>query len=263
MGHFWRLCSAPFAWKAGKLGMGEVVGKNAQVNQYQQLDQGAVGDTVEGVRARIVARFPDRDLGDVATEVGAAVKRAAMAGRPPPLRRVARAVCFGLAGLVGVATVAAILIVIRDAFRAARGRASFDWLPLIESAVNDVAFAGIAVVFLLTMSSRLDRRAILRELHGLRSLAHVIDMHQLTKDPERYLSQPTPTEASIIQTMTPSDLGRYLDYCSELLSLVAKTAALYAQISTDSLVLDTVSEIESLTSGLSRKIWQKISLLHG
>jgi hypothetical protein len=237
--------------------------KNADVNRYQQLDQRAVADTVDAVRARIIARFPDRDLGAVAGEVGAAAARAAQAGSPPLVRRVVRGICFGLAGLVGLATVAAIVIVVRDAFRAAQGRASFDWLPLIESAVNDVAFAGIAVVFLLTMSNRLDRRAILGELHRLRSLAHVIDMHQLTKDPERHLSQPTPTEASVVESMSASDLGRYLDYCSELLSLVAKTAALYAQISTDSLVLDTVSEIESLTSGLSRKIWQKISLLHG
>ena len=28
------------------------------------------------------------------------------------------------------------------------------------------------------------------------------------------------------------------------------------------MVLDTVSEIEVLTTGMSRKIWQKISLLH-
>jgi len=31
--------------------------------------------------------------------------------------------------------------------------------------------------------------------------------------------------------------------------------------STDALVLDTVSEIENLTTGMGRKIWQKISLL--
>ena len=49
---------------------------------------------------------------------------------------------------------------------------------------------------------------------------------------------------------------------SELLSLLSKTAALCGQDSTDALVLDTVSEIEILTLGMSRKIWQKISLLH-
>jgi hypothetical protein len=46
-----------------------------------------------------------------------------------------------------------------------------------------------------------------------------------------------------------------------MLSLVGKVAALCAEESQDSVVLDTVSTIETLTTGMSRKIWQKISLL--
>lgn len=229
---------------------------------YEHLDVGAVVATAESVQARVAARFPDRQLGEVAGAVRAAAARAADAGRRTPLRKVVRLVCTLAAAAVGVGTVAALVIVVRDAVHAADGRASFDWLPVIESAVNDLAFAAIATFFLLTVSQRLDRHAIVAELHRLRSLAHVIDMHQLTKDPERLLSKPTPTEASVEDTMTAAELGRYLDYCSELLSLVAKTAALYSQESHDALVLDTVSEIEGLTIGLSRKIWQKIALLH-
>jgi hypothetical protein len=61
--------------------------------------------------------------------------------------------------------------------------------------------------------------------------------------------------------MDAAELANYLDYCSEILSLVAKTAALCAEESTDAVVLDTVSEVETLTIGLSREMWQKISLL--
>jgi hypothetical protein len=56
-------------------------------------------------------------------------------------------------------------------------------------------------------------------------------------------------------------MEHYLDYCSELLSLVGKTAALCAEESRDAIVLETVSRIEQLTNGMSRKIWQKISVL--
>lgn len=56
-------------------------------------------------------------------------------------------------------------------------------------------------------------------------------------------------------------MRRYLDFCSQLLSLVAKIAALAAQENDDAVVLDTVSEIETLTVGISRKIWQKLSLV--
>ena len=156
--------------------------------RYEHLDVGSVVATADAVQARIAARFPERQLGAVAGAVRAAAARAAAAGERPPVRRLSRLVCALLAAAVVAGTLVALVIVVRDAVAAADGRASFDWLPVIESAVNDVAFAGIATFFLLTVSQRMDRHAIIAELHGLRSLAHVIDMHQLTKDPEFLLS---------------------------------------------------------------------------
>ena len=61
--------------------------------------------------------------------------------------------------------------------------------------------------------------------------------------------------------MDAARLSRYLDYCSELLSLVTKLAALYGQALSDGVVFGAVNDIESLVGGLQRKIWQKISLL--
>jgi len=61
--------------------------------------------------------------------------------------------------------------------------------------------------------------------------------------------------------MTAFQLTRYLDYCSELLSIVGKLTALYAQSLPDSVVVAAVNNIETLTTGLSRKIWQKIMQL--
>ena len=84
----------------------------------------------------------------------------------------------------------------------------------------------------------------------------------LTKDPERLMSHPAPTMSSPARTMTRSELGRYLDYCSELLSLTSKIAALFVERFDDPVTLGAVNEIESLTAGLSRKIWQKISMLN-
>jgi hypothetical protein len=63
--------------------------------------------------------------------------------------------------------------------------------------------------------------------------------------------------------MSVYEIMRYLDYCSEMLSLTGKVAALYAQNFRDGVVLSSViNEIENLTTGLSRKIWQKIMILH-
>jgi len=98
-------------------------------------------------------------------------------------------------------------------------------------------------------------------VNELRALAHVIDMHQLTKDPEMVFRRHQATEVSPTHNMTALELNRYLDYCSEMLSIVSKIGALYVQSFPDSQALTAVDDIESLTNGLSRKIWQKIMIL--
>jgi hypothetical protein len=69
------------------------------------------------------------------------------------------------------------------------------------------------------------------------------------------------TPVSPPRTYTPFELQRYLDYCSEMLALISKIAVLYVQDSADSETVAIVDDIEDLTNGLSRKIWQKIMLI--
>ena len=94
-------------------------------------------------------------------------------------------------------------------------------------------------------------------------MAHIVDMHQLTKDPERVrMGDESPdTPSSPVRTLTVFQLSRYLDYCSESLSLLSKFAALYVQDFDDPVTMSAVNEVENLTNGLSRKIWQKIMIL--
>jgi hypothetical protein len=56
------------------------------------------------------------------------------------------------------------------------------------------------------------------------------------------------------------ELVRYLDYCSEMLSLAAKVAAVYAQSTRDPTVVAASSDLQQLTANLSSKIWQKIRI---
>jgi len=55
--------------------------------------------------------------------------------------------------------------------------------------------------------------------------------------------------------------GAELMHSSELLGLIGKVGAFYAQNLADPIVLTAVDEVEGLTTGLSRKIWQKIAIL--
>src|SRR6185295_16275202 len=104
-----------------------------------------------------------------------------------------------------------------------------DFLQGSEAAINEVVFLGIAVFFFFTLETRLKRRRALKAIHELRSIAHIIDMHQLTKDPERIAGAPTGTELTAKRPQSPAELIRYLDYCSDLLALISKIAALYVQ----------------------------------
>ncbi len=118
-------------------------------------------------------------------------------------------------------------------------------------------------MFLARWETRLKRARTLRHLYELRAFAHVIDMHQLTKDPSIVLGGggPRTTASSPQRPMSEFQLSRYLDYCSEMLALTSKLAALYAARSRDAEVVDAVNDVETLTSDLGRKIWQKITIL--
>jgi len=112
----------------------------------------------------------------------------------------------------------------------------------------------------MTLETRMKRHHALKALRDLRSLAHIIDMHQLTKDPERITEPTSDTTRLHKRPQNPAELIRYLDHCSDLLALISKIAALYVQDFEDPVTLNAVNEIENLTNGLSRKIWQKIMI---
>jgi len=66
-----------------------------------------------------------------------------------------------------------------------------------------------------------------------------------------------------VSELTAFQLWRYLDYCAELL-LATKVASVFiCKISRTRPRFAAVNEIEDLTMGLSRKIWQKIMILQG
>ncbi len=226
-----------------------------------QLAADHVGSTVAQLERRIHARFGERGLTKAVRDLGQLVDRVQTeAGESHVrLRRTTLA-----ARATSITIVAATLFALVFSLRSAviEGLAhTADWVPLVESVVNELVFAAIAVLFLWAMPERLERRALLRLLHRLRSLAHVIDMHQLSKDPEQVSPTYVPTAESARHGLDADKMYHYLNYCSEMLSLTAKTAALCAEHSTDGVVLETISTIETLTTELSNKIWQKISLL--
>jgi hypothetical protein len=219
---------------------------------YQTLDPARILDTIEKLQARIDKRFPGSGLSRVCQELTATAKssmaRAARLAKPNwPLRiGVGAIIVLGLVAQI----IAAKLLHLEDI------ETNIGLLQSLEAAVNLLILFGGAAWFLMTLEERMQRRVALDALHELRSMAHVIDMHQLTKDPAAMMHERAPPRA-----MTKFQLTRYLDYCAEMLALIGKLAALYGERMRDPVVIDAVNEIENLTTGLARKIWQKITLI--
>jgi hypothetical protein len=227
---------------------------------YTELKLDLILETLRTLHARILERFPDSGLGHIAADLYAVALETA------PVLESARKPDLLLRAAAGFSTVF-ILILGAAPFYLMRSL-PFDALgsvgalvQAIEAATQDLIFLAIAIYFLMTIETRFKRSAALVELHRLRSIVHVVDMHQLTKDPEHLLSPGMTTASSPERRLSRFELSRYLDYCSELLAITSKLAALHAQYLRDPVVLDAVSDVEVLSSNLSNKIWQKIVIV--
>lgn len=212
--------------------------------------------TIELLSERIDARLPGRGLAKVARDTRTAASDAVLLAKSIPEPIIWIRVVSGLLVLSMVGIVAKLAYHLK--FTDADGWAMLDG---INSGISTLIYLGLAIVFLVTLEMRIKRRRALRALQELRALAHVIDMHQLSKDPEWQLHRESSPWDKDSAHMEPYLLGRYLDYCVDLLALIGKLAALYAQNSQDGVVLQAVEEVENLTATLATKIWQKIMLL--
>ncbi len=225
---------------------------------YRRLDDAQIVATIARLRDRIEERFPGTGLGRVSRELLTLAEESSQVvdylRRPNwPLRIIVGIVIVTTFGVLGVMATTIHLPTRVDRLA--------DFVQAVDATINDIVFLGVAIFFLITAEIRLKRRRALASLHELRSVVHIVDMHQLTKDPERVLAGRPDTASSPTRTIPKEELGRYLDYCSELLSLSSKVSALFAQHFADPVVLAAVNEIEALANGFSNKIWQKITLL--
>lgn len=222
------------------------------------LDADKVIATVDTLAQRVGERFPDAGLFRVAqdfTLVARTMRSDAIALRRPNWRLRLITCAILVAGMVIFGLVA------KELHLSAPLSEVGTLVQILEPAANVAILVALGIVFIVGLEVRWKRKQALVSLHSLRSMIHVIDMHQLTKDPNVLLGEIAPTASSPKRTMNKVELQRYLDYCSEMLSLSGKLAALFNQSVQDQVVIETVNELEALSTNLTRKIWQKIIIL--
>jgi hypothetical protein len=224
---------------------------------YRALDPTKIVETIERLEERIASRFPGSGLSRVCSDLAGVAKqtsqRITYVDRP---NWTLRLLLLAMSG-------SSLLILVYLGSQAAALKGTDEWSETVQgldALFNLLVLLGGGAFFISTLETRWKRARALTALHELRSIVHVIDMHQLSKDPSSD-RPPTVGGKSGDRKMSLFELMRYLDYCSEMLSLTAKCAALYAERLSDSVVVDTVGDIERLTSDLSSKIWQKITII--
>ncbi|MEO8419576.1 MAG: hypothetical protein ABI457_00135 [Hyphomicrobium sp.] len=226
------------------------------MNNYRNLASQKIAETLTTLASRIGERFPGSGLLGVCRELIAMAEQTS--DRAEKIARPNIPLIMGVWLLLLLAA-STIVWLLSKATRLEASTELTNVMQGVDAGVSLLIVLGGAAFYLSSLESRWRRRAVLKALHEFRSVAHVIDMHQLTKDPSA-LGGPR-TSSSPDREMTRFELVRYLSYCSEMLSLASKSAAVYAEKIDDPAVVDAVGDIERLTTNLSQKIWQKITLV--
>ena len=225
------------------------------------LDAQQIVATSHRLRQRILERFPDAGLSRIADRLVDVGERSA--GQAQALRQPNRLLRTATIALIVALPAMLILVSVKIGVTAQVSRMTLkSFVEFVQAGIESLIFIGAGIVFLMSLETRWKRGRALRAVRELRVLAHLVDMHQLDKDPVYLLDDKGATTASSPKrTMTAFELNRYFDYCCELLALTGKLAALYGQQLDDAVAVGAVDQVESLTTGLSRKIWQKTMLL--
>jgi hypothetical protein len=232
--------------------------QNRRSISYRSLDAKRIIESVVALRGRIQDAFPRAGLCRIAGEVEIvaleSAERAAYCAEPQWHIR-AIAVLLTIAGITGVVLFVTNVHVNFSAMTASQ------ILQDTYNIMNDMILFSIGILFLWNWEGRIKRSRALKALHELRSLAHIVDMHQLTKDPESLAKVKNEDPAQAKGPINRMELVRYLVFCTDLLGTLGKISALYAQEFQDGTVLNAVTEIEGLSTSLSQKIWQKITIV--
>ncbi|MCA9535582.1 MAG: hypothetical protein KC593_17960 [Myxococcales bacterium] len=231
------------------------------MSELSRLDPLKILSTAELLARRVHERFPDSGLSRVSQELITLASHAKETSewieRPNMKLRA-------LSVVVVTLMLAASIFAVVASVRIGHQRSTFGLPELVqvsEAAVNDVVLLGAAIFFLFSVERRAKRAKVFQAVQQLRTLAHLVDVHQLTKNPDALEAGYAATESSPVRRMTPFQLQRYLDYCTEMLSIIGKIAALYCDGFDDEEAVEAVTDLEQMTIGLQRKIWQKIAIL--
>lgn len=147
---------------------------------YRSLNPDLIVKTTARLSERIEKRFGGRGLTQVANELTQfAQEEVGLARRIARPRSLVRSLVYVFIAS-GIAVIAYVGWTLKIDFQA---RPSLDMFEGVEAFINLLILLSAGIWFLLNLEARMKRHDVLVRINQLRSIAHVIDMHQLSKDP--------------------------------------------------------------------------------
>lgn len=216
----------------------------------RKLDPKKLISTTQELVTWMKAEFPKAHLTSVAEEVGL-VAREAMR-KADSIRRANLWLRLGIGLILGGTAIAFIHQLWVHPIK--------EILHFLDMTKGVGMYAIAFIIFLATLEVRWKRRNCILAVHELRSVAHIIDMHQLSKDDavEQFRSRDDePSDKTAHRTY----VEKYLHACIVLLALVSKIGQLYIDHFPDPVATTSVNEFEETCHGFSMQIWSKINNL--
>jgi hypothetical protein len=124
-----------------------------------------------------------------------------------------------------------------------------DTLKFLDSTKGAAVYLSVFGAIFIGLEIRWKRHRALKAVAEIRALAHIVDMHQLAKDPPIEQFRESGQQVKILE---------YLHACTALLALLSKVAQFYVENFPDPVATNAVNDFELITTGLSNKIWMKI-----
>ena len=147
---------------------------------YRALDPGKLKGSIDKIAAQVGAAFPDSGLAGLAKDMTLVTRETIVLAdeirKPMWLVRVMASVLILLA-LVWPLILAPFLD-FKETFTSLA-----EFLEATDAGLHMILVIGAGVIFLVSVENRIKRNRALDSLSTLRSIAHIIDMHQITKDP--------------------------------------------------------------------------------
>lgn len=115
------------------------------------------------------------------------------------------------------------------------------------SIFESVLVIGSIIAFLLNKERRVKRKRVRQVVQELGKYSDLVMQLQADKDPERFLSSYSKKDHSPdLKIHRLEDIPKYLDYCEEILMMIAGFASLYSQNCEDQESLASLQRVQNL-----------------